>query len=226
MAFTGFPVETMHFLLDLQNNNSRSWFDENRSRYEDYLKEPAMQFIGAIGSALSETRPEINAIPKVDGGLFRLNRDTRFSRDKTPYKTHIGILLWEGTRKKLENSGFYFHLEPERLLLGTGIYMMPRTLMKPFRDAVAAETRNGKLMKIVKKLETSGYKVGTEHYKRIPTGYDPECPANRFLRFNGLSTIIEMPVPPEIHTPDIIPLCMEHFLAMMPLHQWLLSALP
>ncbi|PJB78299.1 MAG: hypothetical protein CO090_07115 [Acidobacteria bacterium CG_4_9_14_3_um_filter_49_7] len=64
-----------------------------------------MQFIGAIGSALSETRPEINAIPKVDGGLFRLNRDTRFSRDKTPYKTHIGILLWKGTQGTSGDTG-------------------------------------------------------------------------------------------------------------------------
>ena len=226
MAFTGFPVETIHFLLDLQQNNSRTWFNENRSRYENHLKEPAMQFIGTMGTTLSKIRPDIHIIPKVDGGLFRLNRDTRFGRDKTPYKTNIGILLWEGNRKRMENTGFYFHLEPEKLLLGSGLYMMPPTLMKPFRDAIASESQDSELLNIIEKLEASGYVVGTEHYKRVPTGYDPECPANRFLRFNGLSAIIEMPVPPEVHTPDIIPLCMKHYLAMIPLHKWLLRALP
>ncbi len=224
-VFTGFTEDTLRFFSELSRNNNRLWFEKHRDRYESQVKTPSLAFISDMGEALAGLRPDIQAQPRVNGSLFRLNRDVRFSPDKSPYKTHIGILLWEGTRKRMENSGFYFHLEPDRLLIGAGLYIMPGHLMNPFRDAVSSPRLGPRLVKLVKHLEEDGYTVGTEHYKRTPRDYDPQIAAARFLRFNGLSAIIEMPVPDMVFRSEIIPFALSHFEAMMPLHLWLLEAL-
>ena len=92
--FKGFSKHTSDFFAQLPHNNSKKWFDEHRDQYEQYVLEPARSFIEALGDALRILRPQINAIPLVNKSLFRLNRDTRFSKDKTPYKTHLGIWIW------------------------------------------------------------------------------------------------------------------------------------
>lgn len=225
MSFNGFPIATIEFLLELADNNNREWFHENKKRYEKELKEPAFKFIETMGEVLSKERPNIQAIPKVNKSFFRLNRDTRFSKNKDPYKTHIGILMWEGNRKRMENSGFYFHVEPEKLLLGAGLYQIPKDLLKPFREAVASDQHSAKLLEIVKDLEKKGYAVGTEYYKKVPKGFDKDHKMEKYLRFNGLSVIAEFDLPKEIHSSEIIDISLEHYKNMMPLHKWLVDAL-
>jgi len=80
-----------------------------------------------MGEKLRPLCPGINAIPKVNKSLFRINRDTRFAKDKSPYKTNLGILFWEGQGKRMESSGFYFHLEENLLMIGCGMYKFPKT---------------------------------------------------------------------------------------------------
>lgn len=224
MNFQGFPKETIEFLFELTDNNNREWFSDNKYRYENYFKEPCFQFISALGESLCKIRPNIQAIPKINKSLFRLNKDVRFSKDKSPYKTHIGILLWEGNRKRMENSGFYFHVEPERIFLGAGLYIFPKELLKPYRDAVASEQFGPDLVKIARCLEKNGYKIGTEYYKKVPKDYDKDHPRENFLKFNGISTGIEIPLVAEIHSPRIVDIALEHFKNMMSLHEWVLKA--
>ncbi|NNL65898.1 MAG: TIGR02453 family protein, partial [Myxococcales bacterium] len=101
------------FLRELQKNNRREWFEANKSRYEDHLKDPALTFISEIGPRLAKVSPHFNAIPKATGGsLFRIYRDTRFSKDKTPYKTHLGIQFRHKQAKDVHAQGFYLHVEP------------------------------------------------------------------------------------------------------------------
>lgn len=225
MTFQGFPRGTIEFLLELADNNNRSWFEENRKRYEKDVKAPAFACIESLGAALARVRPDIQAIPKVNGSLFRLNRDTRFAKNKDPYKTHIGILLWEGNRKRMENSGFYFHVEPGLFLLGAGLYMLPRELFQPYREAVDSGKLGPRLAEISEQLETAGYEVGTEQYKRVPKGFPADHPRARFLKFNGLAAMVQMDLPEEIHGPEIIDMAVHHFMEMVPIHQWILDAL-
>ena len=225
MAFQGFPIATIEFLLELADNNNREWFEANKKRYERDVKAPAFACIEALGAELAGIRPAVQAVPKVNGSLFRLNRDTRFSHNKDPYKTHIGILMWEGSRKRMENSGFYFHVEPDLFLLGVGLYMFPKELFQPYREAVASEKHGLKLVKVAEQLEAAGYAVETEHYKRVPKGFAADHPRARFLKFNGLAAMVQMDLPREIHTPGIIDLAMEHYKAMLPMHEWILAAL-
>jgi uncharacterized protein (TIGR02453 family) len=117
-GFEGFPEETVTFLSDLAKNNKKTWFDAHKNDYERFLVWPARAFTEAIGERLITVVPGIIAEPRINGSIFRIYRDTRFSKDKTPYKTHLGIFCWDGSGPKMECPGFYFHLEPPNLLLG------------------------------------------------------------------------------------------------------------
>ena len=109
--FTGFPAETPRFLGDLAGNNNKAWFDANRAAYDEYWVAPAKQFVDAVGEALVDIAPRIEAQPRVNGSIFRVNRDIRFSKDKRPYKEHLDFWFWEGERKRAV-SGFFMRITP------------------------------------------------------------------------------------------------------------------
>ena len=105
--FDGFSHDTVAFFEALQENNNKEWFNENKTNFERNVLEPARGFVVALGQRLKEKiSQDIIADPRTDKSIFRLYRDTRFSKNKSPYKTHMGIFFWEGERKKLENPGF------------------------------------------------------------------------------------------------------------------------
>lgn len=98
-AFENFPMKTVGFLKKLSKNNSKEWFEEHRDDYNSKFLEPAFQFVTEMGDKLSSIAPDIMAVPKIDKSVFRLHRDVRFSKDKSPYKTNLGIYFWKGKRK-------------------------------------------------------------------------------------------------------------------------------
>jgi len=120
-GFNGFPRELPRFLSQLEKNNTVEWFSARQKDYEAFVKHPSEEFVVAVGDRLRTFCPGINAIPKVNKSLFRINRDIRFSKDKSPYKTNLGILFWEGPGKRMESSGFYFHLEGDLMMVGCGL---------------------------------------------------------------------------------------------------------
>ena len=107
--FNGFPRQYFTFFNQLQKNNSKEWFEKHREDYNEFVMHPAREFVAAMGNKLRKIAPEVKAIPKINQSLFKINRDVRFSKDKSPYKTYMGIWLWEGDRKRMECSGFYLH---------------------------------------------------------------------------------------------------------------------
>ena len=155
-----FPKSANNFLAKLSRNNNREWFDKHREEYSAALLEPAQEFVVELGEKLQTIRPNIIALPKIDKSIFRLHRDVRFSKDKLPYKTNLGIIFWEGDDKKLESSGFYFHLEPKYFFLGGGTYMFSDTMIKTYREALTDKTAGEQLIKAIKKVTKSGYKIG------------------------------------------------------------------
>jgi uncharacterized protein (TIGR02453 family) len=221
--FTGFPRQTLTFFQDLAQNNSKSWFDAHRREYEDYVLAPARDLVLDLGERLKKIAPGIVADPRINQSLFRLNRDIRFSPDKTPYKTHLALWFWEGSRPRMECSGFYFHLEPARLMLGAGIYCFPKDLLDEFRRSVVDPRLGKKLAEAVKAVRKQGYSLGGQHYKKTPPAYDPRHPNAEFLLYNGLYSGRDMVVPPELHTSELPDLCLETFRNMLPLHRWLLN---
>ncbi len=219
--FKGFPKELPRFFKNLKQNNTKAWFEEHKKDYETHVKQPSCDFVEAMGKKLLSFAPGIKAIPKVNKSLFRLNRDTRFSKDKTPYKTNMGIWFWEGEGKRMESSGFYFHLENNKLMLGAGVYMFPRHLMEKYRDAVVDPIRGKGLKKALAKLGKNGYEVKGRHYKRIPAGYDANHENADYLLFNGFHCGNEITLPKEFYTSAFIDYAFLEYKKMLPLHEWL-----
>lgn len=122
-VFEGFPDGTLPFLIELKNNNNKTWFNDNKARYEALIREPALAFIESVGPGLIRISPHFRAIPKkVGGSLMRVYRDTRFTKDKTPYKTNIGIQFRHELGKDVHAPGFYLHIEPGGCFIGAGIW--------------------------------------------------------------------------------------------------------
>ena len=221
--FSGFPKTFQTFFNGLKKNNSKAWFDANRLSYENDVKAPAADFVVALGKRLKKIAPNIQAIPKVNKSLFRLNRDVRFSKDKSPYKTNMGILFWEGHRKRMECTGFYFHVEGRKMMLAAGMHMFPKNFFEPYRNAVVDKKRGPQLVRAVNTVTGKGYLIGGTHYKRVPRGYDPEHKNAGFLLHNGLYARIETELPSEFFSADIVDLAYDHYRSMVPLHRWLLK---
>ena len=104
--FKGFPEECVEFYRDLSKNNNKVWFKEHKNDFEEYVIKPARDFVFEMGERLQIIAPGINADSRFNRSLFRINRDIRFSRDKTPYKTHLAVWFWGGSGKRMESSGF------------------------------------------------------------------------------------------------------------------------
>ncbi len=126
-----FTRDTLNFLVDLSMNNQREWFNAHKDVYERDVREPALAFIRAVGARMGELSPHFLAETKKSGGsLMRVYRDTRFSKDKTPYKTNIGIQFRHAAGKDVHAPGYYLHIAPNELFVGVGTY-------RPERDALA-----------------------------------------------------------------------------------------
>jgi uncharacterized protein (TIGR02453 family) len=225
-AFSGFPKQGVQFLLDLKQNNNKPWFEAHRAEFESHLMDPARGFVVGMGERLREIAPRITADPRTNKSIFRIYRDTRFSKDKSPYKTHIGIFMWEGSRPKMECPGYYFHLEPPELMLGVGLYMFPKNLLEPYRRSVVHPKHGKALAQAVESvLGEPGFTLGGKHYKRVPSGYDPAHPNAEYLLYNGFHAGSTLPIPKELYSSELLDFCMDRYRKLAPLHRWLLDLL-
>lgn len=223
-TFTGFPKECVRFFEELKRHNRREWFEDHRSEFQDFVVAPAQAFVVEMGERIREFCPKIVADPRTNHSLFRINRDTRFSADKTPYKTHLALWFWEGEQKRMECSGFYFHVEPPNLLLASGIYIFPKAHLDAYRRSVVDPKLGKELESAIAAVEKGGrYTVWGEHYKKTPLGYDSHHPRAALLRYNGLTAGTEDRIPKELLTPDILDTSARAFKHMMPLHRWLVE---
>jgi uncharacterized protein (TIGR02453 family) len=223
-VFSGFTRETVRFYAGLRKNNNKPWFEEHRGIFEGHAMAEAKLFVTAMGERLKKIAPGLVAIPAVNKSIFRIYRDTRFSLDPTPYKTHLGIYFWDGTRPKMESAGFYFQLEPPDVYLGGGMYMIPDNLLDGYRRAVVDRTRGPELGKIVAALRARpGFTVEGEHYKRVPAGFDPGHPNAGLLKHKGLYTGFETKLPAELYSARLVDYCLERFEPVVPLNRWLMK---
>lgn len=222
---TGFPRRSVTFLGRLAENNNTAWFDAHRAEYEKYLLTPAKRFVAAMGELLPSISEEIRAEPKVNGSIFRINRDTRFSRDKTPYKAHLDLWFWDGsgTGRSRERPGFFFRLSASSLVLGAGMHVFEAPLLEAYRSEVA-EPRKGKaLRELLDRVTAAGYDLGGSHYKRVPRGHDPGHAHADLLRHNGLYVGREVPHPVSLSTPAFPAYCLVRFQDMAPVLDWLVG---
>jgi uncharacterized protein (TIGR02453 family) len=219
-----FPEITLRFLSHLSKNNNKEWFEANRDRYNLEFLEPAIQFVIEIGEKLTVLSPDLHYIPKIDKSIFRLHRDVRFSKDKSPYKTNLGILLWEGPGKKLECSGYYFHLEPGNFFLGTGMYVFSDEQLKKYRNLVADNQTAIELFEIIRNIiKNKDFKLGGKTFKRVPKGFDPEYKHADLLLHNGIYTYYETNNLSGLKDKNLVDFCFRKFKKQHQLHQWLVN---
>jgi uncharacterized protein (TIGR02453 family) len=168
-----FTKETFSFLRDLAENNDRKWFADNKTRYEDVVKDPALRFIMDFSPRLAGVSRQFRADPRpIGGSLFRIYRDTRFSKDKSPYKTFTGIQFRHKAGRDAHAPGFYLHLEPRNVFAGVGIWHPETTTLKRIRDSIAGNPSRWKRA-VNAGAFTSRFELAGESLKRPPRGYDP-----------------------------------------------------
>lgn len=176
MASTYFTPRTMTFLRSLARNNSRDWFEQNKSIYEEAVRTPALEFIADMADDLAQLSPHFMAQPKkVGGSLMRVYRDIRFGRDKTPYKTNIGIQFRHERGKDVHAPGFYVHIEPGECFVGVGIWRPDAVALGRVRETIAEQGKKWS-MAIQDKAFSRHYALGGESLSRPPRGYAKDHP--------------------------------------------------
>lgn len=137
IGFSGFKSSTVSFLQELSENNNRNWFTQNKQRYEADIFIPALNYISAMSAPLAKVSPQFNAVPKrIGGSLMRIYRDTRFSKDKTPYKTNIGIHFRHRLGKDMHAPGYYVHIDPNEIFIGIGTWHPPSDALLKIREYI------------------------------------------------------------------------------------------
>ena len=176
MSRRSFSPALFAFLRDLREHNDRDWFQANKGRYEDDVREPALEFVSDLAPALREISPHFVADPRPSGGsLFRIHRDIRFSRDKSPYKTHVGISFRHERGKDAHAPVFYLHLEPRSSFVGVGIWRPDGSSLRRIRDALVADPDRWRRVTGEESF-SSVFRLEGERLKRPPAGYDPDHP--------------------------------------------------
>lgn len=220
--FDGFSRETLAFLYDLKEHNSKNWFDQNRERYETHVKAASERFVVAMGEKLKELSPTVNAEPRVNRSIFKINRDVRFSKDKTPYKTHIAIIFWDGGAR-MQSPSFYFHVSPEKLMLGVGLYRFDKEQLDAFRASIVHSKYGPQFDAIVQKLEQKGYSLGGKKYKRVPRGFEKDHPYAEYLMYGGVHVGFSEAIPSAFFSKKILNYCQKRYMEMLDLEQWLVA---
>jgi uncharacterized protein (TIGR02453 family) len=158
--------KTFRFLGELARNNERAWFNANKERYNELVRDPLLAFIEAFGPRLAKLSDSMVADPRpVGGSLFRVYRDTRFARDKSPYKTYGGMTFRHALGRELAAPGFYLHIEPGRCFSAAGMWHAPADGLKQIRDAIVAHPQRWKRAR-------GGLDEASDRLLRPPRGYD------------------------------------------------------
>lgn len=172
------PPEAFRFLRRLKKNNNREWFNKNKDEYVGQLRDPLLQFISDFTKPLARVNSHFVADSRTSGGsLFRIYRDTRFSKDKTPYKTSAGIHFRHESAASAHAPGFYLHLEPGGVFAAAGMWRPDSAGLRQIRDRIVEDPRGWKRA-VSGKAFVQHCRLEGDSLKRPPKGYDPE---NRYI---------------------------------------------
>ena len=232
-----FTEQTFRFLRQLAKNNSREWFTANKDRYEAHVRGPALRLITDLAEPLKTISPELTAVPKAVGGsLFRIHRDTRFAKDKRPYKTNAGMYFAHAAARKsargdagnaapgrLDAPGLYLNIEPGHCFLGGGIWHPQPETTKRIRDYMVSNPASWKKATRDRAF-TRVYQLGGDALKRPPRGYDPEHELIEDLKRKDFiaSTHVDDSF---LLKPSLVPELTRRFHKMGPMLDWLCGAL-
>jgi uncharacterized protein (TIGR02453 family) len=216
--FEGFRPEAIQFLADLAANNRREWFQARKADYERLLKEPMEDLVESLADRFAQRELPLLADPR--RSIFRIYRDTRFSKDKSPYKTNIGASFpWvdeRGADAQAHGNGGYFHFEPGEMFVGGGMYMADKERIAAWRQLVVDEPKT-----VHQAIDDPGFVRTFDHVnahdplKRVPPGFPPDHPDAELLKMRdvvfGRRLSDDEALSPEL--PDVIT---DSFVAALP----------
>ncbi len=208
VSFTGFPVAALDFYDDLEMDNTRSYWEAHKEVYAESVKAPMLALCATLEPDFGPAK------------IFRPYRDVRFSKDKTPYKTHQGAFVGAGP-----STGWYVELAPRGVRVGAGFYHATGPRMSAIRAAVDHDKTGPQLKGVIIKLEKAGFEIGGERLKTSPRGYDADHPRIDLLRHKQLIASKAYGFEPVIHTADLQPMVHDDWRALRPLVSWLQRAL-
>jgi len=192
-GFQGLPADFFAFFEELARNNDRAWFDDNKPRYYDSVVNPVSEFIVAMAPRLEKISPHYVADPRPHGGsMFRIYRDTRFSKDKSPYKTHAGVHFRHQAGKDAHAPGFYVHLARDGLYYGGGIWRPPGPALARIREAIVDNPQAWSRIVGARAVKQAGG-ISGDSLKRPPRGYDPDHPHVEDLKRKSHYLMVEAP---------------------------------
>ena len=224
-----FSQRALRFFRELARHNEKAWFEAHRDDYETEVREPMRELIGELDARFAEFAPEIGGDPK--RSMFRINRDIRFSKDKSPYKTHAACWFHHlnasrsvGSEADAGSAGYYFHLEPGgRSMLGAGVWMPPRPQLNKLRAAIAADPRE--FEKMARSIPPRFGGLDDEGaLKRMPRGYADDHPAARWLKYQSFTSGRTL-TDAQVTAPSLASLLAREYEALLPLVRWLNGAL-
>ena len=229
-GFEGFSPKALTFLRGLTKNNRKEWFEERRSDYETLLKQPLAALIEEVDVRLARIAPEIIGSPKKSS--FRIHRDVRFSKDKSPYKTNVACWFFHrdaghgvGGEAAHGGAGFYFHMAPTGNFCGGGIWMPPRPALVKLRQVIAEDQEGFEDIVLSAGFKRRFGKLDDEAVlTRTPRGFDPDHAASAWLRFQSFTAGRAL-TNEEIQSPKLPDTLAKSFEAMAPFVRWLNGAL-
>ncbi len=211
------------FLRDLKRHNDRDWFNENKSRYDDDVKQPAVELVRRLEKPLARVAPMLAVVPKGHGGsVMRIYRDTRFSKDKTPYKTNVGISVRHQADGDIHAPGIYLHLDSDECFIGAGCWRPPAPSLAAIRAAIAGDAKAWKKVRNQKTFRET-YSLGGESLKTSPRDYDKDHPMIEDLRridFIALAPLTES----QLTSPDVVDTIIDRIKKARPLMSFLCDA--
>jgi len=215
-----FKKEAIDFLEKLRDNNTKEWFLDHKDEYEELILEPSKKFVQEMGEELCVLVENIKAIPKINSSLFRIYRDIRLSKDKTPMKSRIGIIFWRGSGKRLQSASFYIHFSPDELLVACGIRGFSKDSLDGYREYIKCEKNAASLTKILDDIKSKGYNIPDPKYKRYPRGFDKDD------EFSDLSLYASMFAyksldPKVIYSDSLIDTLYKIYSDLVPLFEWI-----
>ena len=224
--FGGIPAAGLHFLDQLAEHNDRDWFEAHKQDYLDQVQAPALALVAALGERMKSISEAIVVDTRNNGSgsLLRIHRDTRFSPDKTPYKTDVTLIFWEGSGKKFECPAFGLHFGAHGGGLMAGIFQFAKPMLAAYREAVIDPIPGAELSAAINSVRKAGdYRVEGEHFKRVPSGFPADHERADLLRYNGLYALGPQISSAELMSADLVALCYDHFVEMAPLQRWLVK---
>ena len=222
-AFEGFKPSLVTFLRQLHKNNNRAWFADNKERYEALVREPVLDFISAMGQPLADITPYFVAIPKKTGGsMMRPYRDARFSKDKTPYKTNVGIQFRYEFGKDVHAPGYYVHIDPQAVFVGAGIWHPDSKPLRAIRDAIVEEPKVWRAARDNRAFKKH-FELGGSQLKTAPRGFDKTHPELEDLRRKDFIAVTHLKHK-DLYSPTLIRDVSKLFKSASPLMAFLCKA--